>query len=176
MSIKKITSKNINSKQDDEIIASILKALYNCCSLEDGLNLSLHPSTHKSKDPVPVSVVDSCVEIINRENAIPFEDESTDSLQIQISEMSIEALRTLSFICYSDLGREKAIEAGVVEASIKYLKKIASMAKINIYGKINKINISPLYQRAILSNISCLASASGSDQAKLRIFPCEVFI
>lgn len=151
---------------DDETCTYALRAIASCCALHDGLIACLNISEIDNEENYtvksPSSAVALSVQIILAENTVPAIAGGT------LTGRATEASRTLSLICFSELGRDSAIDAGAVEALISLLSRLRELSG-NTVGEKKMISDGPnLLSDAKLSTVNALSALTASDEAKLR--------
>ena len=161
-----------DGRLEDSATAAVLRAVYGICALEKGLSACL-------------PVVQLCVSLIDNETSVevaPLISISPLVDNILVSAEAVETARLLSFICFSPDGAKLAVQAHAVESLMKMLRHIASISESvqRSQSVDNKKKISldgtalgSQLQRSNLAAVSALAACTGSDDAKMRILPCE---
>ena len=148
---------------DDETCTYALRAITSCCALHDGLIACLN----STDGGTPLSAVALSVQIILAENTVPAIPGGS------LTARATEASRTLSVICFSEVGRDNAISAGALEALISLLSRLRVLSGNTIGEKRINTSVSNIFTEAKLSTVNALAALTASDEAKLRILPLD---
>jgi len=156
---------------DDETCTYALRAITSCCALYDGLiaclNLTDSHCEENDKGRTPLSAVALSVQIILAENTVPAIPGG------YLTARATEASRTLSVICFSEVGRDYAIRAGALEALISLLSRLRKLSGNTIGEKRIGTSVSDIFTEAKLSTVNAIAALTASDEAKLRFLPLD---